>query len=199
MIGECKAQCIGRAVEDEQETVCLVDLASAPLTQQVARSVVVRRRQRGPGVVPQAFRVGGAVDQVGQQQGDGCRAAHRVKYRAGARDAPPWPRSRRERHRKRWNDCRYAFLHDRARGAAGVLQHDRDQHFPGQFGVVELVGVAQALVRHELHVSATERVAATASPPTRERQLWAASSGGAARRGGDHPAAPGSLRRARSR
>src|SRR6188474_1535015 len=58
------------------------------------------------------------------------------------------------------NDFRYALLHDVQLGAAGDLPEvhgHRDE--AGQVGIVEFVGVAQALVRLQLEVLAAEGMA----------------------------------------
>ncbi len=52
-----------------------------------------------------------------------------------------------------------SVLHDRDVGAdQHFLQHDRDVHPAGQVRIVELVRVAELLVRHELEILAAERV-----------------------------------------
>jgi acetyl-CoA acetyltransferase len=59
-----------------------------------------------------------------------------------------------------WNDIWQAFLHDiDFRAERDPLQCHRHSNLSGQVRVLELVGVAQALVGHELNVLATERVA----------------------------------------
>ena len=69
-------------MEEDQETVGLVDLAAAPVAQQVARNAVVRGPDTRHGHIAQALRQGGAVHQVGQQQGDrrvhGCHSSPRT-------------------------------------------------------------------------------------------------------------------------
>ena len=47
-----------------------------------------------------------------------------------------------------WNDCGNALLHDRELGSTkDFAQRDRDLHLAGQVGIVELIGVAEPLVR----------------------------------------------------
>src|ERR1700687_3264122 len=59
-----------------------------------------------------------------------------------------------------WNDSRQAFRHDvDFRAERDFLQRHRHSNLTGQVRVLELVGVAQALVGDELNILATERVA----------------------------------------
>src|SRR5581483_5499760 len=63
------------------------------------------------------------------------------------------------RRNHRWD----AFLDYAELGADGYgLERDGRLHLSRQIRIIELVGVADALARHELHISAPERVAVTA-------------------------------------
>ena len=68
VVGQRVAHRIGRRVEQQQHAVGLVDLAPAPVRQQVARHAVVRRPDLGHRRVAEALGQLGAVDHVGQQQ-----------------------------------------------------------------------------------------------------------------------------------
>src|SRR5437870_5908727 len=62
--------------------------------------------------------------------------------------------------RLRRNDLGNAFLHDVQLGPArDLLQRDGDLHLARQVRVVELVGVADALVRRELEIPSAEGMA----------------------------------------
>src|SRR5437667_3611233 len=57
------------------------------------------------------------------------------------------------------DDIRQAFLDDVYLGTDGyLLQCHRHLKLTRQVGVVELIGVAQAFIRYELHILAAERV-----------------------------------------
>src|ERR1700690_4526733 len=59
-----------------------------------------------------------------------------------------------------WNDIRQTFLHDvDFRAERDFFQRHRHLNLTGQVRVLELVGVAQALVRDDLDILTSERVA----------------------------------------
>ena len=58
------------------------------------------------------------------------------------------------------NGCRYPFLGDVQLGSAEyLLQGDRRSHFSGQVRVVELVSIADALVRRQFEIGSAKGVA----------------------------------------
>jgi len=68
LVGKSEAHRLDRPLEEQQESVTLVDLAAAVGSQQVTRNAVVACHQIGRGCIAQALDELGARDQVAQQQ-----------------------------------------------------------------------------------------------------------------------------------
>ena len=84
VVGQGIGQRITGLVEQQQKAVGLVDLAPAPVAQQVTRQAVVAGPERGHQAVAQARGQCGAVHQVGQQQGQG--RVHRSSIEENAKN-----------------------------------------------------------------------------------------------------------------